>query len=73
MLRYAITSMTFLTILHSNTFPHTTFNWVGIDGTQVLCHMTPVGMCFLALLDSLGRLQCFPCRYIHGSGHSRGH
>lgn len=27
----------------SNTFPHSTFNWVGIDGTQVLCHMTPVG------------------------------
>ena len=25
----------------SNVFPHTTFNWVGIDGTQVLCHMTP--------------------------------
>ncbi|KAI4519924.1 glycoside hydrolase family 38 protein [Schizophyllum commune Loenen D] len=25
-----------------NTFPHTTFNWAGIDGTQVLCHMTPV-------------------------------
>ncbi|KAK7001722.1 glycoside hydrolase family 38 protein [Favolaschia claudopus] len=25
-----------------NNFPHTTFNWVGIDGTQVLCHMTPV-------------------------------
>ncbi|KZV87865.1 glycoside hydrolase family 38 protein [Exidia glandulosa HHB12029] len=25
-----------------NVFPHTTFNWVGIDGTQVLCHMTPV-------------------------------
>ncbi|KIY52201.1 glycoside hydrolase family 38 protein [Fistulina hepatica ATCC 64428] len=25
-----------------NHFPHTTFNWVGIDGTQVLCHMTPV-------------------------------
>ncbi|KAJ6546194.1 glycoside hydrolase family 38 protein [Mycena vulgaris] len=25
-----------------NTFPHTTFNWVGLDGTQVLCHMTPV-------------------------------
>ncbi|KAG6847892.1 hypothetical protein H0H93_005147, partial [Arthromyces matolae] len=24
-----------------NVFPHTTFNWVGIDGTQVLCHMTP--------------------------------
>lgn len=26
-----------------NRFPHTTFNWVGIDGSQVLCHMTPVG------------------------------
>ncbi|KAJ7639802.1 glycoside hydrolase family 38 protein [Mycena polygramma] len=25
-----------------NNFPHTTFNWVGLDGTQVLCHMTPV-------------------------------
>lgn len=29
--------------LFSNVFPHSTFNWVGIDGTQVLCHMTPVG------------------------------
>ena len=27
--------------LYSNVFPHSTFNWVGIDGTQVLCHMTP--------------------------------
>ncbi|KIJ07646.1 glycoside hydrolase family 38 protein [Paxillus involutus ATCC 200175] len=25
-----------------NVFPHSTFNWVGIDGTQVICHMTPV-------------------------------
>ncbi|KAH8093101.1 glycoside hydrolase family 38 protein [Cristinia sonorae] len=25
-----------------NVFPHSTFNWVGIDGTQVLSHMTPV-------------------------------
>ncbi|KAG9009030.1 Glycoside hydrolase, 38 vacuolar alpha mannosidase [Tulasnella sp. 427] len=25
-----------------NTFPHSTFNWVGLDGTQVVCHMTPV-------------------------------
>ncbi|KAF6748244.1 alpha-mannosidase [Ephemerocybe angulata] len=25
-----------------NTFPHSSFNWVGLDGTQVLCHMTPV-------------------------------
>lgn len=29
--------------LSSNVFPHSTFNWVGIDGTQVLSHMTPVG------------------------------
>ncbi|OCF58446.1 alpha-mannosidase [Kwoniella mangroviensis CBS 10435] len=25
-----------------NNFPHTTFNWVGLDGSQVLTHMTPV-------------------------------
>lgn len=25
-----------------NKFPHSTFNWVGIDGTQMLVHMTPV-------------------------------
>ena len=30
-----------------NVFPHTTFNWVGIDGTPVLCHMTPVGKFFI--------------------------
>jgi alpha-mannosidase len=24
-----------------NNFPHTTFNWVSLDGSQVLCHMTP--------------------------------
>jgi alpha-mannosidase len=23
-----------------NEFPHTTFNWIGLDGTQVLTHMT---------------------------------
>ncbi|KZS95622.1 hypothetical protein SISNIDRAFT_452270 [Sistotremastrum niveocremeum HHB9708] len=28
--------------LSCNVFPHSTFNWVGIDGTQILCHMTPV-------------------------------
>ncbi|EJD35944.1 hypothetical protein AURDEDRAFT_74783, partial [Auricularia subglabra TFB-10046 SS5] len=28
--------------LSCNVFPHSTFNWIGIDGTQVLCHMTPV-------------------------------
>ncbi|KAH0833839.1 glycoside hydrolase family 38 protein [Lanmaoa asiatica] len=32
-----------------NVFPHSTFNWVGIDGTQVLCHMTPVGKRFLVI------------------------
>lgn len=25
-----------------NTFPNTSFNWVGLDGSQVLAHMTPV-------------------------------
>lgn len=24
-----------------NNFPHTTFNWVSLDGSQVLCHMPP--------------------------------
>ena len=24
-----------------NNFPHTTFNWVSLDGSQVVCHMTP--------------------------------
>ncbi|KAL9009128.1 MAG: hypothetical protein Q9173_005817 [Seirophora scorigena] len=24
-----------------NVFPHTTFNWVALDGSQVLCHMAP--------------------------------
>ncbi len=24
-----------------NKFPHTTFNWVSLDGSQVLCHMAP--------------------------------
>lgn len=24
-----------------NVFPNTTFNWIGLDGTQVLCHMPP--------------------------------
>ncbi|TLS26507.1 hypothetical protein PpBr36_05302 [Pyricularia pennisetigena] len=24
-----------------NKFPHTTFNWVALDGTQVICHMPP--------------------------------
>lgn len=25
-----------------NLFPYTTFNWVGLDGSEVLSHMTPV-------------------------------
>ncbi|KAI9813104.1 MAG: Glycoside hydrolase, 38 vacuolar alpha mannosidase [Pycnora praestabilis] len=24
-----------------NNFPHTTFNWVSLDGSQVMCHMAP--------------------------------
>ncbi|CED85351.1 glycoside hydrolase family 38 protein [Phaffia rhodozyma] len=26
----------------NNKFPHTSFNWAGIDGSQILTHMTPV-------------------------------
>jgi hypothetical protein len=29
-------------LLLSNKFPHTSFNWSGLDGTQILTHMTPV-------------------------------
>lgn len=25
-----------------NNFPHSSFNWVGLDGSQILTHMTPV-------------------------------
>ena len=25
-----------------NKFPYTTFNWIGLDGSQLLTHMTPV-------------------------------
>lgn len=32
----------YLTLTNSNSFPHSTFNWVGLDGSQVLTHMTPV-------------------------------
>jgi len=28
--------------MDSNTFPHSTFNWVGLDSSQILTHMTPV-------------------------------
>lgn len=24
-----------------NNFPHTTFNWISLDGSQVICHMAP--------------------------------
>ncbi|KAH9942858.1 glycosyl hydrolases family 38 N-terminal domain-containing protein [Amylocystis lapponica] len=34
-----------------NVFPHSTFNWVGIDGSQVLCHMTPVGKCLIIMVS----------------------
>jgi alpha-mannosidase len=46
-----------------NVFPHSTFNWVGIDGTQVLCHMTPVGQSQSALRTVPGLTSS---RYIHG-------
>lgn len=43
-----------------NDFPHTTFNWVALDGTQMLMHMAPsetyVGQCEVKeLLKSISR------------------
>lgn len=35
-------SQTALKLTSSNEFPLTTFNWVGLDGTQVLSHITPI-------------------------------
>ena len=32
-----------LWLMISNEFPLTTFNWVGLDGTQLLSHITPIG------------------------------
>ena len=32
-----------------NVFPYTTFNWVGLDGSEVLTHMTPGDQLQLAI------------------------
>ena len=29
-------------LTRSNRFPYTSFNWVGLDGTQLLSHITPI-------------------------------
>lgn len=50
-----------LMLLCSNTFPHSTFNWVGIDGTQVLCHMTPVGQWHLHILLLVMKFSSLLC------------
>lgn len=38
-----------------NEFPLTTFNWIGLDGSQVLTHITPIGRydsdCSIAEID----------------------
>lgn len=57
-----------------NKFPHSTFNWVGIDGSQVLTHMTPVGI--HCTKSSEIRLKVTAGRYIQcsvyaGRGHKR--
>lgn len=59
-----------------NVFPHSTFNWVGIDGTQVLCHMTPVGA-YLSLLQSFLPVWTLISmvsgrRYVYGAGDGGG-
>jgi alpha-mannosidase len=52
-----------------NQFPHTSFNWAGLDGTQVLTHMTPVDTYGLSSLrrswpdGSLIAFHCLPTSY----------
>lgn len=29
-------------LCHSNKFPHSSFNWVGLDGSQLLTHMLAI-------------------------------
>ena len=55
--------------LRSNVFPHSTFNWIGIDGTQVLCHMTPVGTLFSCV--HYPHILTICCRHIYRTGHRR--
>ena len=33
--------LTYINRNNINKFPHTTFNWIALDGSQVLCHMPP--------------------------------
>jgi alpha-mannosidase len=44
-----------------NVFPYNTFNWAGIDGSQVLAHMTPVdqynGQCTLWVNLCRGQIE----------------
>lgn len=65
--------------IHRNEFPLTTFNWVGLDGSQVLSHITPIRRydsdCTIAELDRAYKyhknLDCSPeslVVYGHGDG-----
>jgi hypothetical protein len=56
---------------YSNVFPHSTFNWVGIDGTQVLCHMTPVGVLWHLLLSYDTQLTVYALRYLYCTSYRR--
>ncbi|KAI9508062.1 glycosyl hydrolases family 38 N-terminal domain-containing protein [Russula earlei] len=51
-----------------NVFPHSTFNWVGIDGTQVLSHMTPVG--FLLADSSTHTIDTYNAQNLESSSTS---
>ncbi|ORX36276.1 glycosyl hydrolases family 38 N-terminal domain-domain-containing protein [Kockovaella imperatae] len=62
-------------------FPYTSFNWVGIDGSQVLAHMTPVdtynGQCNYpeiekAMYNNKNLSVLDECLYLFGNGDGGG-
>ncbi|KAJ1735830.1 Glycoside hydrolase, 38 vacuolar alpha mannosidase [Coemansia biformis] len=64
-----------------NKFPHTTFNWVGLDGSSVLTHMSPAetytaGVSVEDLIGSLGKHKDVAYTneslYLYGHGDGGG-
>lgn len=64
-----------------NVFPYSTFNWVGLDGSQVLAHMTPVdqynGQCHFGevikgVRDNKNLEVTDSCLYLIGNGDGGG-
>ncbi|KAJ1668877.1 Glycoside hydrolase, 38 vacuolar alpha mannosidase [Coemansia sp. RSA 1813] len=64
-----------------NTFPHTTFRWVGLDGTHVLTHMAPANTYTATavakeIIESVGRHKDVAytneSMYLYGNGDGGG-